>query len=355
MSDAVVRVGQATVAGVGDRSTTATAYGGFGSVHLLAVTDGNRTPGAPAAVAQAAANALLRAFRDDLATTHPRTRLRRAVLAALSAARRERREAGVTEPAQASPVEVSALVVAPTELWLARVGEGALWVVRGEVASPIESCTPDGAVPSENPDAAEGSEGLTLLHARVRLDTGDRLVLASGATALNLPRDVGVWARASSSQLAAQRLLAAAGAPRTDAAMAVQVLEVFEAARAPRAPDDWSGGARWRVWIRRLVRRKAAQDGALPELSDEELETIEAETIRALLETPDPSEAALVLKRHLRAVARSDGEPGLERAARCLVAQRSPHAVAVVAHLLASNPRRPLREFAVALLPRLTG
>jgi hypothetical protein len=359
MSDAVVRVGQATAAGVGSRSTTATAYGGFGSAHLLAVTDGNPTPAAAAAVAQAAANALLRTYRDDLDAPDVKTRLRRATLAASSAARRARREAGVFGADGVAPVEITAMVFQPREIWLARVGEGALWVVRGEVASAIETCSPHGAVPSENPDADGASGGLTLLHARLRLDAGDRLVLASAAAALNLPRDVGVLARASSPQLAAQRLLTAAGAPATDAAMAVQVLEVFEAAKRPRTRGDEPRRARWRRWLTglrgRLRRGGLAAEALTPELSEDERDTMEAEAIRAILGSPDPDDAARMLKRHLHALLREGGEPALDRAARCLVEQRSPHAVAIVAHLLAAGPKSPVREFALALLPRLAG
>lgn len=359
MSDAVVRVGQATAAGVGARTTTATAYGGFGSVHLLAVTDGSRTAAAAAAVAQAAANALLRTYRDAPDAPDPKTRLRRAVLAATSAARRARREAGVLGADERAPVEITAMVLEARGLWLARVGDGALWVVRGDVASPIETCSPQGAVPSENPDADGAPLEMTLLHARLHLETGDRLVLASGATAHNLPRDVGALARASSPQLAAQRLLAAAGAPATDAAMAVQVLEVFEAARRPRTRDASPAGGRWRGWVRRLRRLGArgghTDDALTTELSEDERDAIETEAIRAILGSADPEDAARMLKRHLHALLREGGAPALDRASRGLVDQRSPHAVAIVAHLLAGGPKSPIREFAVALLPRLTG
>lgn len=357
MSESVVRVGQATAAGVGSRTTTATAYGGFGSAHLVAITDGSRTPAAAAAVAQAAANALLCTYRDDRAAPDLKTRLRRAVLAAVSAARRARREAGVVGADDLDPVEVTAMVFEPRGLWLVRVGDGALWVIRGDVASPIETCSPDGAVPSENPDADGAPRALTLLHARLRLEAGDRLVLASRATAQNLPRDVGALARASSPQLAAQRLLAAAGAPSTDAAMAVQVLEVFEAARRPRTRGDEPVRGRWRRWLRGLwalgARGGQPADPLALELSDDERDAIETEAIRAILAAADAEDAARMLKRHLRSLLREGGEPALERAARCLVDQRSPHAVAIVAHLLAAGPKPPLREFALALLPRL--
>jgi hypothetical protein len=352
VTDAVMRVGQATAPGVGGRATTATAYGGFGASHLLGLTDGSPTPGAAAAVAQAAATTLLRTFRDARAGLDARARLTQAVTVAVAAARRARMEGGATKGQQGPAVEVAAVVVEAQEIWWARLGDAALWVVRGEVASPMESYAPEASVPCEFPDADGGSLTMTLLGARLRLNAGDRLVLATGATARNLPHDFGALSRASSPQLAAQRLLQAAGAPGTDAAMAVQVLEVFETGDRGKGEGERRSWRRVLGLLRRGPTPPADDEGPL---SDDALDAREAELLRSMLELPDPAEAARALGRHLGEVAKLAPDDGLDRVARCLVAQRSPHAVAALAHLLAARPRARVRDFLLAVLPRMVG
>ncbi|MCB9728695.1 MAG: hypothetical protein H6744_16400 [Deltaproteobacteria bacterium] len=357
MGDTVVRVGQASAAGVDGRATTATAYGGFGTSHLLAVSDGVALGAAAVAAAQAAVTALLRAFRDDPRPGDLAARVGRAFGVAEAWTLRAAAEAGVARVPGAAGLELSALVLEPNALWLARLGRGTSWLIRGDVASPFESLSPeacDGLAEASAGDAVQGPGGrFSLQRVRVRLDTGDRLILASGATAANLPPDIIGSARASSPQLAAQRLLSAAGAASTDAAMALQILEVHQAAhhRPGRHREPVRG--RWRRALGRLTRRGSAPDADLPPPTDEELLAEDAEVVRALLELADPASGARALGAHLDARLRAHGADGLERVARCLVDQRSPHAVAVVAHLLASRPRPLVRDFAVRLLPRL--
>ncbi len=222
MDELEVTLGQRTLTSVHGDQTTATAYAGFGTRHLLLVADGadGRTPSRLAA--QVGTSAATARFR---ASVFPRTdeQLREAFTEAHAAVRRGALGTHAEGEAGASMV---AVVIEAEGVTAARVGGGRVYVLDGDVVRPLFRDAGEGLVgdASCEPELARTSE---------HVYRGVRVVVMTEAVARGVIADLDHLAVGSPPQLSAARLADAARRRGQYEPLAVQVVEVQHAPERP--------------------------------------------------------------------------------------------------------------------------
>ncbi len=216
MDDLVIGVGQWSEPATSGAATTASAYAGYGEVHLAAVADGAAGPVPSRVAAQAAVSSLTASFRATAGKASTQERLETAFAEAHQAVRRAALGSHAEGRAGAS---LAAAVIERDTITFGRIGGGRLHALRSETAVAFSGRTPAGYV----------GDGITppdvTTHA-LRLETGDRVVLATDPTARTIAADLSALARGGSPQIMAQSLVGAARRRGESGALVLQVLEV---------------------------------------------------------------------------------------------------------------------------------
>ena len=216
MNELEVGVGQWSEPGRSGSATTASAYAGFGEYHLVVVADSAKGATPSKAVAQAAVAAVTSAFRAGSSHTAVAERLAdafRSVHAAIQ-------EATIGTQAEGrGGADISAFIIEPGHVTFARVGGGRLYILEshGAVSFPVSQTTGF---------AGDGTTEPDIVTRAVALMPGDRLVLATEATARTIAADIGALAQSSSPQLTAQALVGAARRRGERGALVAHVVEI---------------------------------------------------------------------------------------------------------------------------------
>ena len=227
MNELEVGVGQWSEPGRSGEATTASAYAGFGEYHLVVVADGARGATPAKSVAQAAVAALTAAFRAG----SPHTAVAERLADAFRSVHGAIKDATIGTHAEGrGGAEIAAFIIEAGHVTFARIGGGRLYILEshGALSFPVSAT---------NGFAGDGVSEPDIVTRAVALMPGDRLVLATEATARTIAADIGALAQSSSPQLTAQALVGAARRRGERGALVAHVVEVrSEATKRGRRP-----------------------------------------------------------------------------------------------------------------------
>lgn len=238
-----VTLGQRTLASVHGEQTTATAYAGLGTRHLLLTADGAEGPVPSRLAAQIATSAAVARFRGSV-FPHTEEQLREAVAEAHQAVRRG--ALGTHAEGQAG-ASLTVVVIEPGGVTAARVGGGRVYVLIRDRLRPLFREEGRGYVG----DPSSTTEIVSFLEP---LPAGSRIIAVTEAVARAVAADLDQLASGPPAQLVATRLTDAARRRGQYEALAAQVCEIQE---SPMRPGPHPAFAR----IDREASRTLSADG----------------------------------------------------------------------------------------------
>lgn len=258
MEELEIRLGQRALPSVHGDQTTATAYAGLGTKHVLVLADGSAGEVGSRLAAQTASASAMARIRSSVLPDMEST-LYEAFGEAHQATRRVLLGTGLADKAGASLLVV---VVGADGLVVGRVGGGRVYLLRGDRLDPMFSATSGEVV-------GVGDHEPEIVVANTVLGIGDRLLVLNEAAARPLAADLDRLGRGGEAQLAASRLADAARRRGQLDPVSVQVIDIAGDSprlgphpalmRLAREPADTFG-----LEGRRLGRRRRAEGSSAP-------------------------------------------------------------------------------------------